>query len=80
MPVVSLLNKNGLNGHTVQAVILSVRFLLGACCFALFAALYAGTFVMFSFTDFGENAGLGTGTLKTAQGAVQRFIGLNANL
>ena len=45
-----------------------------ACCFALFAALYAGALIVLSLSEVSEDACLSGVALKSLKSAVERLI------
>lgn len=49
------------------------------CCFRLLLALDGRLLIMFSFTNFCDNAVFCTGTLETLQSGVQGLVLANAN-
>ena len=51
--------------------------LILSCSLRLFAALDAGTLIVFLFSQVGKNAVLGAVALKSSQCAVQRLIFLD---
>ena len=45
-----------------------------ACCFALFAALYAGALIVLSLSEVSEDACLSGVALKSLKSAVERLV------